>query len=129
MIGEYPDADLNILIVWLKMYEADSIDTVQEASKLFRNDSRVTQFYDPVKVCGLVVAKGLGVKSGEVAWDIYLFYDDRDEWIEQIPEPINWVHQLRGSSWADPDRLFQGDHLTRRLREIMMNLLQIEKDA
>jgi hypothetical protein len=129
MVSEYPDADLNILIVWLKMYEADSIDTVQEASKLFRNDSRVTQFYDPAKVCGLEVAKGLGAKSHEVAWDVYLFYDDRDEWIEQLPGPINLLHQLKDSSWADPDRLFQGDHLTRRLREIMMNLLQIEQDA
>jgi hypothetical protein len=129
MLEEYPDANLNIIIVWIEMYEVDSIGVVQEASKLFSNDSRVSQFYDPAKVSGLEVAWGLGAKSGEVAWDVYLFYDDQDEWVEQLPQAKDWVHQLEGSGWADPARLFQGHNLTEKLREIMVNLLQNEKDA
>jgi hypothetical protein len=129
LLEEYPDANLNIFIVWIKMCEADSIDVVQEASRLFHNDSRVTQFYDPEKICGLEVAEGFCAKSGEVAWDVYLFYDDQDEWVEQLPQPKDWVHQVRDSSWAEPGRLFQGDQLTSKLREIMLNLLQNEKDA
>ena len=124
MLEEYPDTNLNILIVWLNMYEADSIDMVGEASRLFSNDSRVTQFYDPAKISGLEVAEGFGAESDEVAWDIYLFYDYQDEWIEQFPQPKDWVHQLGGSSWAEPGRLFQGDQLTHKLREIMLNILQ-----
>lgn len=111
------------------MDEADSIDVVQEASKLFSTDSRVNQFYDPTKVSGLEVAHGFGAKSGEVAWDVYLFYDYQDEWVEQLPQAKEWAHQLGGSSWADPTRLFQGDKLIEELREIMVNLLQNEKDA
>ena len=103
------------------MYEVDSIATVREASNLFSSDPRVTQFYDHVKICGQEVAEGLGAKSGEVAWDVYLFYDQQAEWIEQLPQPIDWVHQLGGSSWAEPGRLFQGDQLTNKLREIMLN--------
>ena len=103
------------------MYEVDSITTVREASNLFSSDPRVTQFYDPAQLCGLEVAEGLGAKSGEVAWDVYLFYDQQAEWIEQLPQPIDWVHQLGGSSWAEPGRLFQGDQLTGKLREIMLN--------
>jgi hypothetical protein len=129
MLEEYPDANLNIIIVWIEMNEVDSIGVVQEASKLFSNDSRVSQFYDPAKVSGLEVAWGLGAKSGEVAWDVYLFYDDQDEWVEQLPQAKDWVHQLEGSGWADPARLFQGHNLTEKLREIMVNLLQNEKDA
>ena len=81
MLDEYPDADLNIIIVWIKMYEADLLDVVYEASKLFRSDSRVRQFYDPEKIIGLEVAKGFGANPDEVAWDVYLFYDSHSEWI------------------------------------------------
>ena len=128
-MDEYPYANLNILIVWIKMYEADSIDVVQKASNLFSDDSRVAQFYDPGKMFGVEAATVFGAMSGEVAWDVYLFYDDQDEWIEQLPQPKDWVHQLRGSSWAEPGRLFQGYQLTRKLREIMLDLLQNERDA
>jgi hypothetical protein len=129
LLAENPDTNLDILIVWIKMYEADSIDVVQEAAKLFINDPRVTHFYDPLKASGLEVAEGFGAKTGEVAWDVYLFYDYLTEWVEKLPLPKDWVHQLDGSSWAEPGRLFQGEQLTRKLREIMLNLFPNEKDA
>ena len=124
MLDENPDTNLNILIVWIKMYAADSIDMVQEAARPFSSDARVTQFYDPDEVFGRELAEQLGAKSGQVAWDVYLFYDEQDQWVEQLPGPKDWVHQLEGSSWAEPDRLFQGDQLARKLREIMQNILQ-----
>ena len=111
------------------MYEADSIEAVQEASNLFINDPRVTQFYDPLKASGLDVAEGFGAKTGEVAWDVYLFYDYLTEWVEKLPLPKDWVHQLGGSSWAESGRLFQGEQLTRKLRENMLNLFPNEKDS
>ena len=129
LLEEFPNANLSVLIVWLKMYEADSLEVVQEAAKLFSQDPRVTQFYDPAKLCGLEVAKKFGAKSGEVAWDVYLFYDAQDEWIEQLPQPVDWAHQLSGSSWAEADRLVQGDQLTHKLREIMLNLLKNGRGA
>ena len=100
------------------------IDMVKQAARLFNSDARVTQFYDPDKISGLEIAERLGAESGEVAWDVYLFYDQHDEWIEQLPTPKDWIHQLRGSSWAEPGRYYQGDKLTQKLREIMSNLLQ-----
>jgi hypothetical protein len=124
MLEENPDTNLNLIIVWLKMYASDTLEKVQAAARLFSGDPRVAQFYDPGKISGLKVAEGLGAKSGEVAWDVYLFYDEQDQWIEQLPGPKDWVHQLKGSSWAEPGRLFQGEQLTRKLREIMSNILQ-----
>jgi len=103
----------------MMMYELDSFDAALGASKLFRDDPRVSQFYDPTKLSGLEVAAGLGAKSGDLAWDVYLFFDDQDEWDEQMPQPTDWAHQLGDSSWADPGQLFQGDQLTQKLREIM----------
>ncbi len=111
------------------MYDTDSMDVVGETSDMFGSDPRVTQFYDPAKISGLEVAKGFGAESGEVAWDVYLFYGDHDEWLDQLPQPKDWVHQLRGSSWAEPERLVQGDQLTHRLRDILSNLLQNEQES
>jgi hypothetical protein len=122
LLEEHPEVNLNILIVWLKMYASDSMDVVGEASNLFSSDPRVTQFYDPGKFSGLEVAEGFGAKPGEVAWDIYLFYSDQDEWIEQLPQPKDWVHQLGGSTWAEPGRFYPGDQLARKMGEIMESL-------
>ena len=124
LLEEHPDMNLNILIVWLKMYATDSMDVVGEASRLFSSDPQVTQFYDPWKFIGLEVAKGLGAESGEVAWDIYLFFGEQDEWIERLPQPQDWLHQLSSSSWAEPDRFYQGDQLARKIGELMESLLE-----
>ena len=122
LLEEFPDANLDILIVWLKMYDADSLEVVQEAARLFSQDPRVTQFYDPAKACGMEVAKDLGAESGEVAWDVYLFYAPQAEWDEQPLVPVDWVYQPGGINLAEPDRSFQGDQLTKKLREIMLDL-------
>ncbi len=111
------------------MYEADSLDVVHEASKLFSNDSRVSQFYDPQKLVGMEVAKGFGASPDEIAWDVYLFYSPHSEWIEPWPLPTDWIHQLDSSSWADPTRLFMGNQLTEKLREITDNTLRSQKDV
>jgi hypothetical protein len=121
MLQEFPDTKLNVLIVWIKMNEEDSIDVVQDASRLFSNDPRVIQFYDPGQISGLEVAGGLGAERGEVAWDICLFYDGKEKWLDKMPQPKDWVHQLKGSSWAEPGRLVQGEQLSSKLREILLD--------
>ena len=90
---------------------------------LFRDDPRVTQFYDPRNLSGLEVGAGLGAESGEVAWDIYLFYAGQEGWVDRMPQPKDWVHQLGGSRWAEPVRLFQGDDLALKLHKILSGLL------
>ena len=124
LLQGYPDTKLSILVVWLKMDDADTIDVAQQASMLFSNDSRVTQFYDPAQISGLELAKGFGAEDGEVAWDIYLFYGVQDQWIERLPQPIDWVHQLRNSRWAAAGRFYQGDQLAQKIDDILENLLQ-----
>jgi hypothetical protein len=122
-IDRFPQAEIKLLIVWLKMYAADSLGAVSKGSRLFQNDPRVTQFYDPKKLSGVEIATGLGAQAGEIAWDVYLFYDGQSEWGDLLPHPVDWVHQLRGSSWAEPGRLFQGEQLTLKLQEIMENYI------
>jgi hypothetical protein len=111
ILEAYPDFDLKVLIVWIKMYAAESIEVAQEAAKLFGGDARVVQFYDPAKLT------------------VYLFYDGEAKWGEQFPQPTEWAHQLGRSSWADSGRFHPGDELYQELQDIMQDLLRGRKDA
>ena len=75
ILQDYPDAQLSILVVWLKMYEIDSFEVPREASGLVSSDPGGCQFYDPARISGLEVANSLGAEPGEVAWDVYMFFD------------------------------------------------------
>jgi hypothetical protein len=123
VVESHPDAHLSILIVWIKMYAAETYDLAKGAAQRFREDPRVVQFYDPEKLLGLAVAESLGAPEGEVAWDFYLLYDRDSTWSERAPLPIEWAHQLQWSDWADSDHLHRGDDLMSRLAEIAENYL------
>lgn len=105
------------------MYAADSLDLARDASQLFSGTPRPAHFYDPAQLSGLEVAERLGAPSGEIAWDIYLFFDPQAHWGAQIPQPADWVHQMQNPTWADTDRLFQGDDLAPKLGQILRSLL------
>ena len=104
------------------MYAADTIEAVNKASLIFAEHDSVAQYCDPEKNFGVLLAKSLGARDLQVAWDIYLFFNEDATWTDRPPEPIEWVHQLEGSSWADPGRLYQGNALSDRFREIMESL-------
>ena len=104
------------------MYAADTIEAVKEASSIFAGDERVTQYFDPEMHVGVSLAKNLGASDLQVAWDIYLFFDGDVTWTDRPPVPIEWAHQLQGSNWADPGRLYFGNALSGRLQEIMETL-------
>jgi hypothetical protein len=123
ILEAHPDLDLKVFIVWIKMYPADTIEAAQEASKLFSQDGRVVQYYDPYKFAGGAIAEGLGAGAGQIAWDIYLFYDGKARWGKLPPPPREWAHQLGDSSWADPDHFYTGDGLYRVLENFMADLL------
>ena len=75
--------------------------------------------HDPEKRSGIAIAKGLGAEEGMVAWDMYLFYEIGSEWGEIPPSPATWMHQLKGSSWADSALYRSGNDLTETLHLAM----------
>jgi hypothetical protein len=97
------------------MLEADSEETARESAPIVI-DPRFRHFHDPERRLGRVIAQRLG-GEGRVAWDIYLFFAEGAEWLEDPPTPTDWIHQL-SASWADPARLRFGDGLVRALRAI-----------
>lgn len=100
--------------------KGDTKEAAKKAAHIFQ-DRRVVQFYDPDKLSGKAVATSLGA-HGNVAWDIYLFYEKGAEWGDCLPQPAGWLHQLVGRSWADQAHLYCGEDLLRRLHDVMQKL-------
>ena len=116
IIEKFRNADIGISIVWIKKLAGDSVQTASKASKIF-SDHRVSQFYDHDQIVGKEVANRLGW-NGQVAWDIYLFYQSGAEWNETPPQPIHWMHQLK-DKWANKAHFCTGDDLVNELYKAM----------
>jgi hypothetical protein len=109
--------------VWINMLTYDEQAAAQRAADKMDRDPRVRHFYDAARRCGTAVARGLGAEEGKIAWDIYLFYAANRDWEgETPPPPLDWVHQLTGSTWADRNRCHTGDDLIAALGTIMRRL-------
>ena len=120
IINKFPNADISISIVWIKKLPGDSEQTAQKAAAMFK-DHRVAHFYDSKKGSGKAIANRLGW-TGQVAWDIYLFYEAGVEWVNTAPQPAYWMHQLK-DGWADKAHYRTGNGLVNELLNAMTRLL------
>ena len=84
-------------------------------------DHRVVHFYDSKQRSGKAIANRLGW-TGQVAWDIYLFYEAGTKWSNTAPQPAYWMHQLK-DSWAHKTHFRTGDALVNELLNAMTKLL------
>src|SRR5262245_17133443 len=107
------------------MLPGDDLAAAREAAGLVR-DPRAHHFYDAERRVGQAVASSLGREgaAGQTAWDMYLFYNKGARWPSASdgaavapPRPTDWLHQLRGRVWADPQRWRWGEALAAALLE------------
>ena len=115
-----PPADISVAIAWIHMLPLDSAVVARRMARAMR-DPRVQHFHDPHKRAGAAVAGSLGAAE-KLAWDIYLFYPAGVGWQDGPPPPAMWVHQLKGSNWADPLRHHRGEELVRHLEMALTRL-------
>ena len=118
ILDEFPDAAVSVSVVWIHMLPDDTKATA-EASAGIIDDPRVRHFHDPEQRSGVVVASGLEWE-GQIAWDIYLFYDKDSRWTAGPPPPVDFMHQL---PW-DTTHFRTGDDLVQGLREAMQEMLE-----
>ena len=122
VLDAHPGDDLAVAVVWLPMLPADDERAAQEAAHLVA-DPRVRHFYDGERRAGRAIAGSLGTDgaAGQIAWDMYLFYDRHARWpaagAAAPPHSVDWLHQLRGRAWADPRRYRWGEEFASGLRE------------
>jgi hypothetical protein len=119
ILKPFPDADLDVLVVWIAMMRGDTHEAARKAAAKF-NDKRVRQFFDPRRAAGEAIARSFGCEDC-VAWDFYLFYPDQSAWADLPPQPEAFMHQLP-NSWADRNCLFEKNRLTEKLTETMQSL-------
>ena len=128
VLNAYPDADIQVSIVWIDMLPSDNAEAATKSSAIF-DDPRVKQFHDPDRKSGYVIAKDLLYENAGPAWDIYLYYDKDAQWADAPPKPVDWVHQLGGGRRADAARFRPGQRLVDALRESTGKILSAEKSA
>ncbi len=128
ILEAFPNADISVSIIWIPMRAPDSEAVAKVAASSFI-DPRVRQFYDPKKLVGRAVARGLGHDG--TAWDTYLFYAGETAWTDLPPRPFLWLaqarDQVRASAWNDPTRYevvgaIGTGELQRQLRQAMTRL-------
>lgn len=117
VLNAYPDADIQVSIVWIDMLPSDNAEAATKSATIF-DDPRVTQFHDPDRKSGFAIAKDLLYENAGPAWDIYLYYDKDAQWTDAPPKPIEWVHQLGGGRRADEARFTPGQKLVDSLHQL-----------
>jgi hypothetical protein len=116
IIDGFPQADIAVSLVWIRMLPLDNKATARYRALSLR-DTRIRHFYDPHKRVGKAFAQAFGV-VGKVAWDMYMFFPVGVEWVGLPPMPAVYAHQLI-ADWIDPARYFRGDELTKELNRLM----------
>ncbi len=108
--------NLRVYVVWSPVLREDN-RTAAGQSVAHITDSRAVHFWDEDKILGLAFGKLVTLpRQRELAWDVYLVFDEQSEWTETPPKPTEWMHQL-----GLDERLLDGD----KLRESVEKLLRI----
>ncbi len=84
-------------------------------------DDRVRHFWDGNDLIGEMVAELLG-RPGFIAWDIYLGYVAGTIWMDTLPMPTAWVHQMGEPGWADDDHRCDPDSFADELGTVVAAL-------
>ncbi len=121
IVDALPDANISLGIVWIDMLPGDSEVTAKRSAQMI-SSPRASHFHDPSHLAGRAIASSLGWED-DVAWDVYLFYEEGAEWTEGPPRPYEWMHQLGGWYKADPDRFRTGEDLVRELHRTTQDLV------
>jgi hypothetical protein len=121
VLSDFPKAKVRVAFVWIDMVAGDSRATADSLAASIR-DPRAEHMHDVNKAAGTVIAESLGA-SGQVAWDIYLLYPPASRWLDRMPQPLDWAHQLGETELADASRYRSGAALDAKLHEWMEKLV------
>ena len=119
VLEKFPTANISVLIVWIPILAEDTFDSAIQPIK-FLSDNRIHHFYDNDRMAGKSIAESVGW-TGNIAWDIYLFYEPLTEWRDKPPEPKYWMHQLP-DEWATKGKFRTGVDLANELFVSMQKL-------
>ena len=120
MLEAFPDSELDVSVVWLKMLPTDTPRAAARTGRMFAG-SRVRQFYDPARIVGTTYMRDVfpncihdalqatpldhpmrsdleewarGPAGESPLWDAVLFYPSGVEWGSTAPQPLLWAKQV-----------------------------------
>lgn len=124
VIERSSNPEAGILVVWVDMLRFDSEKASRKAiGKLFGQDPRVRHFWDPKNRVPAALAAGFDWAEDDLAWDIYLFYDQDAEWTDQAATSAAYFHQMSRHQ-DDTAHFFQGKALAKKIAETADKLFQ-----
>ena len=121
VFGKYLNADISGSIVWIPILDQDNVDAAIPTAKAF-SDDRVHHYFDANRDVGKTIANSVGWQ-GNIAWDIYLFYEPTLNWTNVPPLPTCWMHQLK-DPWSTSERYRTGADLKNELSASMEKMLR-----
>lgn len=97
VLKDIPDDRIRAYFVWLPVIRTDDRESAIQRSKEF-TDYRLTKYWDGEQLTGMAWNDVL--KTGQIAWDVYLLYAPSAVWEKEPPAPAFWMHQLSGIETA-----------------------------
>ncbi|MFN2516997.1 MAG: hypothetical protein ABR556_12385 [Pyrinomonadaceae bacterium] len=76
----------------------------------------MSYFWDEKGDMGQSYSRVLQLPAGRTAWDVYLVFDRKVEWKNELPVPNSWMHQLNDVS---PERRLDGSRLAGEIKELL----------
>jgi hypothetical protein len=101
-------AQLRVFVVWFPLLDADSRAVAERSAAAF-DDPRVTQYWAADWTLGNLYGKVLPFPKDykyRVAVDVYLIFDEKQDWGAEVPRPVAFMHRL-----GTDERLFDADKL------------------
>lgn len=133
LLEHFPDADIEVFIVWTDVLAPDGLEGAREAGQIFE-DERVTLLHDSGRVAGRALATEVGLTDMEAIveamggdrtklapyfkgdfldgpptlFDSLFFYSPEAEWKDAPPYPEDWLTQLAPTVYVgiEPGRFF-----------------------
>jgi hypothetical protein len=108
-LDDRPDADVAVLILWVRALPGDSaVAATEVAAAIFDKDCRVHHYWEERDGWSMAAAfhATLGLVPASVdqlAWDVYCWFAPERHWgVSGPPTPSAWAHNLREAG-ASPD--------------------------
>ena len=116
VLDEFDNDNLRVYVVWSPVLREDNRTAAGQAVAHI-TDGRAVHLWDEDKILGLSFGKLVTLpRKRDLAWDVYFVFDEKSEWTESPPKPVEWMHQL-----GMDERLLDGDKLRSSVEKLLMH--------
>jgi hypothetical protein len=96
VLDKMKDADIEVIVVWLKILDTDNREAIAGAATILR-DSRVEHYWDPKRVMNAWLLDAIQFDVQVRMYDVFLLYDRDAAWDKRLPRPGYWMHEYQGA--------------------------------